>query len=207
MDAYVINLDKRPDRWQKMQEDWKDFNLIRVSAVEDNIGFVGCAKSHLSLVKYAKDNNMPYILVLEDDATPTKHFKTYWKRCLNYLDDHSDEWDIFNGGPVAIYKNTIKKLTSHFYKTDSALAIHFVIYNKKCYDRVLSWNDLPVPPEKRPEIDAYLSWPNLSLTTYGVYPFISIQRAGYSDIDKTESNRLKYYKRLQDRVAKILKSD
>jgi GR25 family glycosyltransferase involved in LPS biosynthesis len=78
MDAYVINLDKRPDRWEQIQKDWADFeeiNLIRVSATEHTPGRVGCARSHLKLVQYAKDNNMPYILVLEDDATPTKNFK------------------------------------------------------------------------------------------------------------------------------------
>jgi len=207
MDAYVINLDKRPDRWQQFQEDWKDtgLNFIRMSAIEHKSGGVGCTRSHLALIQHAKDNNMPYILVLEDDALPTANFKTYWKRSLNYLDNHHSEWNVFNGGPLVVYKNTIMKLTTHFYKTNSALATHFIIYNSNCYDKLLTWETLPESPDKRPIIDAFISWPNLRLITFGVYPFISIQHPGFSDLTKTEINKTSTYSKTEKKIGEFLK--
>ena len=205
MDAYVINLDKRPDRWQQFQEDWKDtpINLIRFKAVEHKFGGVGCTRSHLALIQHAKDNNMPYVLVLEDDAIPTEQFTKLWKRCLTYIENHFDEWDVFNGGPTIVYKNYIKKLTSSFWKSDNVKGTQFVIYNKKCYDKLLTWESLPEKLENKPIIDEFISYPHLSLQTYGIYPFISIQRPGFSDVTKDYKNR-SVYKQMEEKIRKVL---
>jgi len=186
MDAYVINLDKRPDRWEQLQKDWADYpeiNLIRVSAIEYSPGRVGCARSHLKLVKYAKDKKMPYILVLEDDARPTKEFKKLWKRCLRYIDDHQDEWDIFNGGTsmVSLTRGTAEKLTKIIFKANHAFGLQFVIYNQRCYDKVLTWEHIPRILE-RPPIDVFYTNFFLNLVTYAVFPFIAVQREGVSNL-------------------------
>jgi len=208
MDAYVINLDKRPDRWQQIQEDWANtsINLIRFKAVEHKFGAVGCARSHLALVQYAKDNKMPFILVLEDDAIPTDYFSKLWKRTTTYIGNHFDEWDIFNGGPSNICKKYIQKLTSTFWKTDNAKGTHFIIYNQRCYDKVLSWESLPEKLEDRPAIDEYISYPYLGLQMYGVYPFISVQRPGFSDIMNGERTYSQTFKQMEEKVKKELSS-
>jgi len=209
MDAYVINLDKRSDRWEQFQRDWNsitDIKPIRFSAIQHRNGGVGCTRSHLALVQYAKDNNMPCILVLEDDAVPTEQFKTLWKKCIKYLDEHPG-WEVFNGGANVVYKRYIKRLTNTFYKTDTALGTHFIIYHQSCYDKVLSWESLPQNLDDRPVIDEFLSYPHLSLTFYGVCPYISIQHPGYSDIEKKERDREPIYERMQSLITKILKTN
>jgi glycosyl transferase, family 25 len=211
MDAYVINLDRRPDRWEQLQKDWVDYpelNLIRVSGVEYDPGRVGCARSHLKLVKYAKDHKMPYILVLEDDARPTQHFKKLWKRCLTYLDNHQDEWDIFNGGTsmVSLSKGTAEKLTKIMFKSDWAYGLQFVIYNEKCYDKILTWEDIPGKLEDRPPIDVFYTNIFINLITYAVFPFIAVQRQGNSDILNVYTDYSGSYKHTAAKLKKIMNS-
>lgn len=94
--AFVINLDNRTDRWEKIQESFKDTNikLIRWSAVngknltDDEIsrvstffcnnfcsnGMIGCYLSHYKLWNYIVENNLDNVLIFEDDAKPTEKF-------------------------------------------------------------------------------------------------------------------------------------
>lgn len=46
IDIYVINLDERTDRLKRIYQDFKNFNLIRVSAVKHANGHIGCLLSH-----------------------------------------------------------------------------------------------------------------------------------------------------------------
>ena len=208
MDAYVINLKKREDRWKQIQHDFRNtgLHLIRFDAIEDKNGGVGCTRSHLALVEYAKKKKLPYILVIEDDCVPTPEFTKYWGHVRKYIHHHVSEWDVFNGGPITVYKGTVRPLTKHFYSTNSTLGGHFNIYNQRAYDKLLSWENLPQAPEKRPIIDYWISWPNLTLTTYGIAPFIAIQRPGYSNLENKNKNLLHQFQAVETRILSILNS-
>lgn len=85
---YVINLDERINRWNKLRNIWekKGFFVNRVNAVngwnisKDSIkalsaphnamlgGVLGCFLSHISVLKNAYENQFEIIWVLEDDA-------------------------------------------------------------------------------------------------------------------------------------------
>jgi hypothetical protein len=70
-DIYVINLKHRSDRREEILNELKDtttFNIKFFDAVKHQKGWIGCGLSHLSLVKYAQDNNLSYIIVVEDDV-------------------------------------------------------------------------------------------------------------------------------------------
>jgi len=66
-----INLDKRTDRLEQIQSELKVFNLEdkaeRFSAIYHPLGIVGCGKSHLSVLKLAKERKYKNVLILEDD--------------------------------------------------------------------------------------------------------------------------------------------
>ena len=51
--AYVINLDKRTDRWEQIQDKFKgsSFELERVSAVEDPNAYLGCSLSFQKVIQ------------------------------------------------------------------------------------------------------------------------------------------------------------
>lgn len=69
-----INLEKRPDRRDEMETELTNFSLSgeRFNAIEfAEFGTVGCMKSHLSVLKLAKERNYKNVLILEDDFTFT----------------------------------------------------------------------------------------------------------------------------------------
>lgn len=88
MDAYVINLEKDKERWNTIQKDFENtnINLIRFNAIDGNTvpreelttlckslctrGMIGCFASHKELWKKTIEENLPYMLVFEDDAYP-----------------------------------------------------------------------------------------------------------------------------------------
>src|SRR5262245_31844287 len=77
-----INLDRRPDRWRRFQEQAERLNIknvIRFTANDgigincpphwsDSPGAYGCLLSHLEIIKWARGKGLPSILILEDDV-------------------------------------------------------------------------------------------------------------------------------------------
>jgi len=68
---FYINLESRPDRQAKFEIEMKKlgWNAVRFNAIKQKSGALGCSMSHLTLLKYAKSNNLDHILILEDDIT------------------------------------------------------------------------------------------------------------------------------------------
>lgn len=111
--TFVVNLDRRPDRWKKFTENKElDFlNYQRYSAVdgeklistpqlqqifENNDynmrrGMVGCFMSHIVLYTQLINSNDEVYLILEDDLEVTKDFKMKFEHLLSLL--KQKEWD------------------------------------------------------------------------------------------------------------------
>ena len=106
--AYVINLDKRTDRWEKIQERFKNSSIVleRVSAIVNENGHEGFKLSMQKIIKMAKDNNLPTVFFMEDDCKPVDNFDLRWKTTKDWLDANLDKWDIFNGGADINSKNS-----------------------------------------------------------------------------------------------------
>jgi GR25 family glycosyltransferase involved in LPS biosynthesis len=68
---FYINLDKRTDRKIHIEKQLKlvNWSAHRFPAILHSFGHLGCSLSHLTLLKYAKNNNLDHILILEDDVT------------------------------------------------------------------------------------------------------------------------------------------
>lgn len=69
---FYINLAKRTDRREQIEEELKQFNLYdkaeRIEAIHTpQQGILGCTMSHLMTIKLAKERNYEQILILEDD--------------------------------------------------------------------------------------------------------------------------------------------
>ena len=144
--AYVINLDKRTDRWEQIQKDFKDLPILleRFSAIENDNGHIGLSSSYLELVKKAKNENMESILILEDDCLPVKDFIERWDKVKFWLDNNKDKWNIFNGGiyaPIDLVEfDNIDEIKLYRSNGKGARAAHFVIIEKSAYDKVLEYN-------------------------------------------------------------------
>lgn len=143
IDIYIINLIKRKDKLDYILDNFKDIktiNFIIFEAIENNIGWIGCLESHLSLVKYAYDNNLPYIIVMEDDFNLKINF-TEFENLLNELIKFNDI-DIFNGCPS--YTNNFKKYkyNNNFNLVTGILSTAFIIYYKNSFNKLLNYNKI-----------------------------------------------------------------
>ena len=145
IDIFVINLKKRPDRLKNFKEDFdKYFNINVIEAVENNEGWKGCKESHLKCIKYAKDNNMKYIIVFEDDTIPMYEdsFEKF-KNIKEEIFDKKDDWDIFIGGSSkTLKKNKIQKYNSEhkLYNIEATRSTFSIVYNNTCFDYFLNNN-------------------------------------------------------------------
>jgi glycosyl transferase family 25 len=66
---FYINLESRPDRKTHFEKEIHKIGLraTRFNAIKQKSGALGCSMSHLALLKYAKNNNLDHILIMEDD--------------------------------------------------------------------------------------------------------------------------------------------
>jgi glycosyl transferase family 25 len=68
---FYINLDKRTDRQAEIEQELDKMQLSaeRFPAIEvaPPMGILGCGKSHLEVLKMARDREYPNVLILEDD--------------------------------------------------------------------------------------------------------------------------------------------
>lgn len=107
--AFVVNLDRQPDRWQAIQRQASDTNcpIHRVPAVDMHTmdtekyrsdfirnpkyywseGDIACTLSHLKAIKLFLETNQPWCCILEDDLTLTKAFSDLMRDDANILGD------------------------------------------------------------------------------------------------------------------------
>jgi glycosyl transferase family 25 len=74
-----INLDKRTDRDTRIRQVLLPFGnkVTRLAAIESTPGFIGCLKSHIAVLSYAKHYNWRNVLVIEDDVEWNEFDTTY----------------------------------------------------------------------------------------------------------------------------------
>lgn len=116
--TYVINLDRRPERWQAFCEswphDWPYSPPVRVSAVDSQLcpapswwtpgqGAWGCLRSHLMLIEQSLNRGDNCVLILEDDAVPCEDFLP---RLRSYLEALPDDWGMAYLGGQLLYEKT-----------------------------------------------------------------------------------------------------
>jgi GR25 family glycosyltransferase involved in LPS biosynthesis len=184
--ALVINLPHCTERWKRIQEDFKNtsFKLTRYDGVmitDESIsrkdrGYIGLARTHIQIVKEAKEKGIKTVLILEDDCKPEPNFESHWKKIKDYLDNHLDEWEVFNGGICGI--ESISKVlvidNIILLKEKGGCFTHWLYLNvDKAYDKLMNWE------LTKQEIDLYYSH---NFDHYTCYPLLAEQHSGYSEI-------------------------
>jgi hypothetical protein len=143
--ALIINLDRRVDRWQKIEGVCLDAGLTpeRISAVEAQPGWIGCGRSHQKCIAIAQERGWENALILEDDAVFDAQAIARFRSIIAVLDTRSD-WDRFSGGltfgsgsldPGLEVLDANQRLISA-----AGFCTHFDLINRRGYDYVLRWN-------------------------------------------------------------------
>ena len=94
--VFYINLEKRTDRRDLMEMDLAKVNINaeRFVGIPFEPGIVGCGKSHLAVMKLARDRGYKNVLILEDDFTFLVDRKTLDETLNRFFKDIGDNYDV-----------------------------------------------------------------------------------------------------------------
>ena len=183
MKAYVINLPERTDRWAAFQQNWKDapFEIERVDGIRMENVYHAVFLKHRELLQQARDRGDTHLLVMEDDAVPRLDYVERWTTQIKpYLDARND-WEVFNGGMLAIRDNVKRitrmkneTLTTMLLGVDRGCMAHFLYFKvEPALEKIKDWE-----ADGKPEFDA---WYSHKLKCYACVPFLATQSDGHSD--------------------------
>jgi glycosyl transferase, family 25 len=129
-----INLDKRTDRKKEIESELRRMgipNFKRFPAVNHRDGAIGCAYSHLNLLKEAKNKKYKNILILEDDFEFIVSKKEFWKLMEATKDI---DYDVIMLG---YQLNKHEDYNDTFYKVLEAQTASAYLVNSGFYDKLI----------------------------------------------------------------------
>jgi len=134
---FYINMDERTDRKYTFEKHMKKYDLEfeRFSAIKDNFGAFGCAKSHLSVLKNAKNNNLENVIIMEDDIAFDIPPEMLDEK-LKLIFDNELDFDVFH----LSYRYRVSDDVPGVDYLKKLLYCHYCscyIINKKCYDEII----------------------------------------------------------------------
>lgn len=173
--TYIINLEKRSERKQHIQNEFQDrpeFSPSVVKAIEHENGAYGLwlTISHIMRNLINHDENL--FLLVEDDHEFTSYYnREFFFHNLRVAQDLRA--DIMLGG-VSWFNNAIP-VTRNIYSLDTFNATQFVVIFKRFYKKLQENLD-------RVTESADINISKIAEQKLVIYPFISIQKEfGYSD--------------------------
>ncbi|CAH6420961.1 Glycosyltransferase family 25 (LPS biosynthesis protein) [uncultured virus] len=198
---FIINLDRRQDRWAEMNVQLKKFNIKnyeRFSAIEPNLmniseiyfnksnfflnfsekyltSFVGCKLSHYSIIKIAKERNYKNVLIFEDDALFHENMNNMITNVMNEINKENIYWNMLYLG---IHNPLIDEpIFKYLLKLNQGGATHAYAINSNFFDFVLE-NVL----ESGIEIDVFYQNNLKNNSCFMTNPVLVTQRPSYSDL-------------------------
>jgi glycosyl transferase family 25 len=205
-----INLDNRIDRNVQILNEFKRLHIpsnkfVRLSAVRNQNGAIGCTLSHIKVIQMAIENKWKNVMVLEDDFNFIDDEK-YINDSINYLYNDfkkvDNDWQI-----VSLSRGARQNMNSiddkYLYKAIAVSTTAGYIVNSNFYEILLkNYREglMKLMKETNKEhftLDAY--WINLQPTSkwYVFNPSLGYQRESYSDIEGKTVEYLRYDKTIQ----------
>jgi len=183
---FYINLDKRTDRRIDMETMLDGYYYERVSAIEDDDGYIGCAKSHILCIELAKARGYDKVIILEDDFM--------FMNGMNFKNIKIPSYNF----DILLLCNRIKKhskIDKTFSRVQECSWTSGHILDKNIYDDLIQNLKDGIEDRKKNgkkfhnNLDIYWNklWTKYVCITHN-YNFAT-QRTGYSDIMNTNINR------------------
>lgn len=205
-DVYYINLTKRHDRRELIDIEMLKHSIkaqrqegfeVPANEVEEYLQLhpefnehdknlapsrLGCAKSHLEIVKKAKERNLDCVLILEDDCEFIQSPHEVLDRAFRDL-NHQPECDILYLGANVLAD--IKRISPNLGRINGSYCAHAYIVFKRAYDHILNFSF----KSYRAIDELYMNMSRDSrFNVYTVLPVTAVQRPSYSDIEGKEVN-------------------
>jgi glycosyl transferase family 25 len=182
-----LNLDHRLDRKTEIENELNNFNLNyeRFPAISHTNGAICCSKSHLSIIKKAKEKGYKNILVLEDDFNFLINKDQFYDE-INKLSNVSFDVCLLAYNTPNLYESQFPFL----YKIKDAQTTSGYIVQSHYYDKLINqWENAIKLFEETNDDTKYTcdqSWKSLQEKDnwYCFKTRIGKQRKSYSDIQK-----------------------
>lgn len=184
--TYCINLDRRPDRFERFTTESQKFgikNVERFSAIDgasifsDGIpllkGEIGILLSHLNIIKKAKVEGFKNVLILEDDVLFTDEIKNIDE----YMSKVPSDWDFIYFGGNHNYGPKPTLINDKVLKLNFTVALQCVAINHTMFEIIEA-----ILPNMKKQVDTYYAELHSRFNAYGFHPSIAKQVAGFSDI-------------------------
>jgi len=189
-----INLNHRTDRNSQVLSELKKVfspsQIIRQQAVyTPHMSGIGCAQSHINCIKYAIENNLDNILIVEDDFSFTASPEQVNEK-INHLYNSTNSFTSFDICLFAHHLFDSNKIDEHLSRLLNVQTTSCYLLNKKFYNTLLqnfeearSLLSANTRLYDKYAIDQY--WKKLMKDNIfiGFTPAIGKQRPSYSDIE------------------------
>ena len=189
-----INLKHRKDRKKQIENEIKKLGcpFKRIDAVKNKNGGLGCVRSHIKSIQWAKQNNLPNVLILEDDFIFVENNSNIRNKIFNALKLLKNNWDV-----IMLSGNILKTENSIYDDLDKVIDVQTAsgyIINNHYYDTLL--NNFKEAEKHLANGEDYTKW---ALDQYWkilqpngkwfiMTPTIGKQKESYSDIENTVVN-------------------
>uniref|UniRef100_A0A6C0D7X6 Glycosyltransferase n=1 Tax=viral metagenome TaxID=1070528 RepID=A0A6C0D7X6_9ZZZZ len=147
--AYVINLETAPERWEHMQAEFKDtpLNLIRFTCQKSTSGrgWAEVGKTYADIMRKHMETDPEFkqlCVVFEDDAFRLQDKPTFSKRITDiftYLETHVGTYSHFQGGGVYPIPASIESKEPLLIRCEYITCTTFTVFGKEAADAVLQY--------------------------------------------------------------------
>jgi glycosyl transferase family 25 len=161
------------------------------------LGQRSCLFSHLSIIEYAKVNNLNNILIFEDDVIFNDEVDVIevLSKAVNEL--KNIEWDMFKLG--CIFTGLASNAGENLYKLSTFSAAHAYAVNKSCYDIILNF---PFKEEMNIDVRYGMLSGSDIIKAYTPKIPLAFQREDFSNIQMHDVGSLKPY--ILDRYSNMI---
>ena len=174
----VINLEKRPDRWERFQEINKDlfseFTITRFNAVEGSNVVDAIFNSFTSCLQESF-NNHETVIIMEDDCYLAPGGLEKLKSAFL---DLPEDWDCLIGNHYFITGMEI--LTDHLARPkNQASTLNFAVFRNTILNKIK--NNIHLRSNLLRDIDHFITSEQVPINNYTVWPMISREYVSHSD--------------------------
>ena len=186
---FYINLDKRTDRREEIENQLLQYNLYdqaeRFPAIHTpELGILGCTTSHLVVLKIARERQYPYVLILEDDfyfTIPPEEFQQRLQHFFNTVPD-------FDVCMISYHIQQSQPTEDPgIIKINEAQTASGYIVNQTFYDKIINLYEEAVPLLRDTQQHWHYAndqvWKRLQPNArwFALHPRCGKQRDGFSD--------------------------
>lgn len=190
---FYINLESRLDRKEHFLTEIKNLcldesKIIRVDAIKENNGALGCTKSHIKALEIFMANpQWLTCIIFEDDYTFYNRNIEYNNNCMKTFLSNFTDWGMLllssNTGShstLSTHIDSVKKII--YSQTTSGYCIHKDSV-KEIYSNFVKSAELLDKFRQKHLYAIDIYWNNLTLNRYTFTPNMGYQYNSYSDIE------------------------